>query len=110
MNQLRDQLEAALKSALRARDHVATSALRSALAAIDNAGAVPGPGQYRPTLGVGAGEAGRKVLSIEETRGIVRDEVADRTSAADQYDRLERPAEAARLRAEAAVLEPFTRP
>jgi hypothetical protein len=48
--------------------------------------------------------------AIDEMRGIVRAEVADRTSASQEYDRLGRPAEAQRLRAEAAALEPFTRP
>ena len=38
---LRQRLEAALRDALRSRDPVACSALRSALAAIDNATAVP---------------------------------------------------------------------
>jgi len=38
---IRDRLQAALGTSLRARDKAAASALRSALAAIDNAGAVP---------------------------------------------------------------------
>jgi uncharacterized protein len=38
---IRDQLHQALRDAMRARDSVAASALRSALAALDNAGAVP---------------------------------------------------------------------
>lgn len=109
MNELRDQLEAALKLALRSRELIAAGALRSTLAAIDNASAVEGPDRYRPRLGVGAGEAARRELSIDEMRGIVHSEIADRASAADQYDHLGRPAEAAKLRAEAAVLEQFLR-
>ena len=38
---IRDRLRRTLRDAMRARDTGATSALRSALAAIDNAGAVP---------------------------------------------------------------------
>jgi uncharacterized protein YqeY len=38
---IRDRLHRALRDAMRARDRVAASALRSALAALDNAGAVP---------------------------------------------------------------------
>jgi hypothetical protein len=38
---IRDRLHQALRDAMRARDRVAASALRSALAALDNAGAVP---------------------------------------------------------------------
>lgn len=107
MIDLRHQLETALKSALRARDAVAAGALRSALGALDNASAVEGPERYRPMVGVGAGEAERRNLTIEEMRGIVRVEVTDRAIAADQYDRLGQPSEAARLRAEANVLEAF---
>lgn len=47
----RQRLQLALRAALKARDTVATSALRSALAAIDNASAVPA----RPSPGVGTG-------------------------------------------------------
>ena len=93
-----------------ARDGVGAGALRSTLGAIDNASAVEGPDRYRPRLGVGAGEAARRELSIDEMRGIVRAEVADRTFAAQEYDRLGRPAEAQRLRAEADALKPFSRP
>jgi len=109
MNEFRDQIEAGLRSALKAQDAVAARAFRSALGAIDNAGAVAGPDRHRPRLGVGAGEAVRRDLSIEEMRAIVRAEVADRTSAADQYERMGRPQEATKLRVEAA-LEPFLGP
>jgi uncharacterized protein len=108
MDQLRGQLDTALKSALKARDRIAIAALRSALGAIDNAGAVEGSGRYA-AIGLGAGEAERRRLSIEEMRGIVRAEVADRATAADEYEHLGRPDEAGRLRAEAAVLEAFLR-
>ena len=40
-SEFRQRLHLALRQALKARDTIATSALRSALAAIDNAGAVP---------------------------------------------------------------------
>ena len=38
---MRDRLRGGLRNAMRARDRLAASALRSALAALDNAGAVP---------------------------------------------------------------------
>jgi uncharacterized protein len=103
--ELRDHLEASLKSALKAREQPAIAALRSALSALDNASAVPAARAWPPRLGVGAGEAERKVLSMDEAVAIVHAEIAERVSAADQYDRLDRPEQAARLRAEAAVLE-----
>lgn len=107
MNELRGQISAAMTAALRARDAVAVSVLRSALGAIDNAGAVPGPDRYRPKLGVGAGEAERRGLSVEDIRAIVRSEIADRNSAAAELERLGRVADAERLRAEGTILEPF---
>lgn len=83
---------------------MAVDALRSALGAIDNAHAVEGPAAYRPRIGLGAGEAARRELSIEAVRAIVRAEIADRAHAAEEYERLGRPEKARRLRAEAAVL------
>jgi uncharacterized protein YqeY len=105
MSQLRDQLKASLQSAIKSRDRIAIAALRSALSAIDNAEAVEGPRDYRPVLGVGAGEAQRRVLTVDAVREVLRTEIAERARAADEYERLGRPDEASRLRAEAAVLE-----
>jgi uncharacterized protein len=66
------RLQLALREALRARDTVATSALRSALAAIDNASALPaapapaagtgGPHFAGAVAGLAAGEAQRRSL------------------------------------------------
>jgi uncharacterized protein YqeY len=52
----------------------------------------------------GAGEAARRDLSEPETAAIVRAEVADRRSAAADYERAGRPDRAARLTAEADTL------
>jgi hypothetical protein len=81
----RQRLQLALGKALRVRDTVATSALRSALAAIDNASAVPaasmpaaGTGglHFAGTVaGLGAGEAERGRLTEAEAEQIVRAEV-----------------------------------
>ena len=102
---LRERLETALREALRARDRVAVAALRSAVSAIDNAGAVEGPSRFRPRLGVGAADVARRELSLHDVEGIVRAEIADRVAAAADYERLGRAGEANRLLAEAAVLE-----
>jgi hypothetical protein len=65
---IRDRLHQALRDALWARDKIAASALRSALAALDNAGAVPpgtvpaaasGPHFAGALTGLGAGEVPR---------------------------------------------------
>jgi uncharacterized protein len=51
------QLRTALRAAMRARDTVAVSALRSAVAALDNATAVPAPRDPGPGSGHAAGPA-----------------------------------------------------
>ncbi|MBB4685577.1 polyprenol phosphomannose-dependent alpha 1,6 mannosyltransferase MptB [Amycolatopsis jiangsuensis] len=108
---LRDDLKVALKS----RDRAAVTALRSALAAIDNAEAVPvGPtvdttvGNERVAgvaVGLGAAEVPRRDLTDADVRSIVENEVRERTEAAEQYERLGRAEQAEQLRAEAAVLQ-----
>jgi uncharacterized protein len=111
-NAIRPRLERALREAFRARDMVAVSAVRSALAALDNAQAVPAPsatGAASPHVagavaGLGAGEAERRCLSEGEARDIVRAEVTEREAAAGTYDRSGHAEQAARLRREATVL------
>lgn len=109
------RLRAALRSAMKAKDTVATSALRSVLAAIANAEAVaPVPPTARPAgnahfagsvAGIGAAEAGRRVLTAGEVAAIIAAEVADRRAAATGYDDSGNGDRAARLRREAAVIE-----
>ena len=106
------ELRQALTAALRARDGVAVSALRSALAAIENAGAVD-PAQAPQAdsgpiagavAGLGAGEVPRRSLGPDELRALVGAEVEHRRTAAREYAELGRPDHADRLRAEADVL------
>jgi uncharacterized protein YqeY len=108
---LHQRLRGALPPALKARDQVAVAALRSALAAIDNAQAVEAPPAPRlggvvagAVPGLGAGEAPRRELSEDDIVAIVRAEVADRLAAAADYERAGRVDAAVRLRAEADVL------
>lgn len=114
------RLRQSLRDALAARDMVAVSALRSALAAIGNAEAVDPAtaqgGHARPTAGttsehfaaavagLGAGEITRRTLGAAEIGQLVRTEVDDRLAAAADYERGGRTDRAARLRAEADVL------
>lgn len=104
MSELQQRLKESFSAALKARDGVATAALRSALAAIDNAAAVDASAGSRPTLGVGTREVERKDLSAADVREIVRREVSDREAAATEYESRSRLDQARRLRAEAAVL------
>jgi uncharacterized protein len=111
---VRQRLQLALRAALKGRDKIAASALRSALAAIDNASAVPaapppaastGSAHFAGTAaGVGAAEAERRFLSAAETEEIVATEVAERHAAALAYERGGHRDQADRLRREADVL------
>ena len=114
---LRDALLAARKT----RDATRVSALRSALSAIDNAGAVPTAtlGTATPVdtdpdapssrkiaggvVGLGASEVARRQLSETQIRGLLRAEIDERLVAAREIDE-SHTERAATLRAEAAVI------
>lgn len=117
---MREELRRGLVAALKSRDAAAISAIRSALAAIDNAEAPPArqddganvrtaSGEYfaGAAVGVGAAETEPVELGGAELRGIVRSEIDERTAAAADYDGLGRPDAAERCRAEARVLGRF---
>jgi uncharacterized protein len=108
----RDQLGRALRQALKARDTIAVSALRSALSAIANAEAVEpasppaGSSEYiaGAVSGPGGGDVPRRTLTDADVAEIVRAEIADRLRAADDYRRSARTERAERLQREASVL------
>jgi uncharacterized protein YqeY len=108
---LEQRLRRALTPAMKARDTTAVSALRTTLAAIANAEAVAVP-TPPPTggliagahVGLGAGEATRRVLSGEQVASIVRAEIDERRTAAAEYTHHGQTDEAARVTAEADVL------
>jgi uncharacterized protein YqeY len=111
---VRHRLRASLQSAIKARDHTAIGAFRSALGAIDNAEAVEASPDAKPAaagpvagsvIGLGAGEVPRRHLADDAIEAIVSCEAEQRRSAALEYEKLGRPDHAARLRAEAALLE-----
>ena len=98
---------------MRSRDVGAASALRSALAAIDNAEAIP-VSEMRTTAttsphysggveGVGAAEAQRRGLTERQTCEVIEAEIAERVTAATIYES-GHPEQASRLRREAQVL------
>jgi uncharacterized protein YqeY len=110
---VRARLRLALTGALRARDAIAVSALRSALSAIGNAEAVdPGPaavgagGPYvaGAATGLGATAARRRSLSPAKAEQIVRAEAGERQRAAGEFERAGHAGQAGRLRREARVL------
>lgn len=115
---LRQRLRDALGVAIKERDRVAVGALRSALAAIENAeavdvaalaehgGAAGGTNLAieRIPIGVGAAEVARRELTEGDVERIVRGEVAEREAAAATYERAGQGERAGRLREEMRVL------
>lgn len=107
---LRNDLIAAIK----ARRSETITALRTALAAIDNAESVvatvenagaPVSGRIAgATTGLGSTEAVRRELSASDVRSILQAEIDDRLSEADRYEHYGHSDAGARLRREAAVL------
>jgi uncharacterized protein len=109
---LRQRLREALPAAMKARDRVAVAALRSALAAIDNAEAVGGTPTKglaieRSPVGVGAAELPRRELTPAQVEEIVRAEMAEREAAALAYDRAGHTDRAGQLRGEIGVLATY---
>jgi|ERR1035437_354755 uncharacterized protein YqeY len=103
---------------MKARDSVAVAALRSALAAIENAEAVeavPSPQAARSehiagTIPRRAAEVERRVLTAADERKLVRSQVDQRLKAAGEYEKLGRRDDAGRLLAEADVLRSYLPP
>ena len=92
------------------------AALRTALAAIDNAEAVDARPDHAGTgsthvagasAGVGSSDVPRRALSDADIDAIVRQQVTERWDAAAAYDRLGRGPEADVLRREAAILNAY---
>lgn len=130
--EIQRQLRAALRAAMKARDTVAVSALRSVLAAIANAEAVTAPasgtdpfsgtGPFSGTppggnqhvagsaAGLGAAEAPRRELTGADIAAIIAAEVTERRAVAGQFDSTGNAGRAARLRREAEVIEGCAQP
>jgi uncharacterized protein len=133
---IRARLRRGLVDAMKARDQQAVSALRSTLAAIDNAEAIENdevvyddeigdyvadagsaldavaehPAVAGSVLGVGATEVDRRILPPEEVAAVVRDDVEEREIAADVLERIGRADQAERLRAQAKLLTTYLDP
>jgi uncharacterized protein YqeY len=113
---LRSMLRSDLVAAMKARQPEVVSALRTAIAAIDNAEAIEVHDSVEvrasrhfagAQAGVGSTEAARRVLSIGEVRSLLEAQVSDRIAEADRYDALNQRAAASRLRREADVLRRY---
>lgn len=115
VHEARAALRADLVRAMKAKETAAVRALRSALAALDNAEAVTiaddGPAAASEhvaggQVGLGVGEIARKELTAAEVQQMLRAEIDERLAAAKQYSSLGQSEEAHRLRAEVAALQP----
>ena len=114
---IRQALRDALPGAMKTRDTPSRNAIRSALAAIENAEAVPVDGAAGvdatsehiagAAVGVGAAEAERRELDEEQALEIVSAERDERLSAAAELRAAGRGDRAADLEAEAAALDAF---
>ncbi|MFI6999547.1 hypothetical protein [Nocardia sp. NPDC050175] len=106
---LRERMRAALSLAMKSRDRQAITALRSTLGAIDNAEAVD-VGEQRAgavegsAVGLGVAEVARRELTEDDIEQIVRAEITERHTVAEEYDGMSRSDHAEDLRAQAKVL------
>lgn len=113
VDEWRDEIRRRLVVAMRARRRPDVSALRSVLAAIDNAEAVPAegggstvvPGPIAGTVVGFAAQAPRRRLRTDEVRALVHAELDERRQAAAAYRDRGLDEEAQAVEAEARVIE-----
>ncbi len=103
---LRARIEGALRAAMKARERAAVSALRTVLAALDNAGAVAHDGLPSSVTGLSA-DVPRRELTHADALALLRAEADERRAALATYAQHGRDDEAARLRTEIDAIEPF---
>ncbi|BEP58450.1 hypothetical protein GmRootV35_56810 [Variovorax sp. V35] len=103
---LRRQLSGDLLLAMKAKDSVAISALRSVLSALDNASAVPASTVPVPVFGLN-GDVPRRELSDMDCQEIIGAEIGAWSLAAQEHERLGNGDEAALLRAQKAAIERY---
>jgi uncharacterized protein len=111
------RLRERIRAAMKAREASVLSMWREVLALVENAEAVPvassamgvtGDAPFAGSIaGLGAAEATRRVLSSDEVRSLLVADVAERRSAAGEFDRVGQGAAADVLWAQAAALEDF---
>ncbi|AQA04708.1 hypothetical protein BVC93_22355 [Mycobacterium sp. MS1601] len=97
VDEVRAALRADLVGAMKARDAVHVAAVRTAIAAIDNAESVD-------IEGITATEVPRRELSDTEVQAILAQHVHDYGAEADGYDAVGQAEAAERLRRQAALL------
>ena len=108
MTSLPDRAQADLLAARKARDEPAVTALRTLLAAFSNAEAPPAPptSSLDPKV-MGPSEHERLVLTDDDHRRLLDEQIAIRDEAAAEYDAIGQTDAATTVRAERAVLERY---
>ena len=96
-------LQSDLTSALKSRDSVKVSVIRTLLSSIANAGAVP-LSATTDAVGVYAGDAARRSIEAAEVNRLLEEEIAERTGAASAYTD---PAAIERMQREAGLIEEY---
>jgi uncharacterized protein YqeY len=108
---LKQRLRADLKAAMQVRASDEVRLIRTLIAALDNAEAVPGGGlvdkYVRRRLGDPSGEVARLELDEESIDGLLTSEIEGRLAAAADYERHGKTEEAAQLRNEAGAIERY---
>ena len=117
---VRQRLRDVLRQAIRAHDPVAMAAIRTALATIENAEAVPESERVEPnaghehvagtSLGVGAAEAPRRDLNEAQAIALVERDIREMEEEAKRLETSDHAARAARLRQEADTLRQVLEP
>jgi len=106
--QLKERLRADLKAAMQAKATDEVRLLRTLIAALDNAEAVPverAPGDALPrAFGDGSNEVARRQLDAPAVDALLAAEAQSRLDAAADYDRHGRAEDADRLRREAELI------
>lgn len=108
-------MRADLGVAMKARNSRAISALRTAIAAIDNAESVDSTAEIAPasahiagaTIGLGTAEVPRRSLSPAQVHAILRAQIDDRSAEADRYETLGQIEAAEGLRGEAQIIAAY---
>jgi uncharacterized protein YqeY len=102
---LKERLRGDLKAAMQAKAAAEVRLLRTLIAALDNAEAVPGASKYVPrAFGETGTEVARLQLDGAAVEGILAAEIDTRLAAAADYDRHGASVEAQRLRDEADLI------
>ena len=107
MTSARDRMQADLRTAMKARDSVRVSVLRSALAALANAEAVVPGHQSSTPEAFGTTEVPRRELSEADEHQILAREIDELQTTADELRQHARPDDAADLDVRATILNEY---